>query len=255
MAEEFVRKEHFDEFALRMDERFLGIEKRMEQGFAHTQKSRERNIVHVNRRFDSIERSLSDIRVGMRQMRHGVDWSPCVHCPWLPGPAGKGVSVPGDVMNTWAAAGRLGCGRSGRRLPLRFAPHGNGRRDHASLSRRRLRSHGEGAYTPPTDGLPGRVWINRDQYFEGVTPATWTFAIGGYRPAEKWLKKPQGPRPVVRRHHPLPYPLRGTRRNAGPHGPNRRNHRRPWRLAAYLLTGKSPNQGRLKPCKYNTTST
>ncbi len=43
-------------------------------------------------------------------------------------------------------------------------------------------------YAPPNDGLPGRVWINRDQYFEGVTPATWTFAIGGYRPAEKWLK-------------------------------------------------------------------
>lgn len=43
-------------------------------------------------------------------------------------------------------------------------------------------------YAPPNDGLPGRVWINRDQYFEGVAPATWTFAIGGYRPAEKWLK-------------------------------------------------------------------
>lgn len=43
-------------------------------------------------------------------------------------------------------------------------------------------------YASPTDGLPGRVWINRVQYFEGVTPATWAFAIGGYRPAEKWLK-------------------------------------------------------------------
>ena len=41
MAEEFVRKEHFDEYALRMDERFLGIEKRMEQGFAHAAKERE----------------------------------------------------------------------------------------------------------------------------------------------------------------------------------------------------------------------
>ena len=43
-------------------------------------------------------------------------------------------------------------------------------------------------YVPPTDDLPGRVWINRDQYFEGVAPETWAFAIGGYRPAEKWLK-------------------------------------------------------------------
>ena len=47
-------------------------------------------------------------------------------------------------------------------------------------------------YAPPTDGLPGRVWINRDQYFEGVAPAAWTFAIGGYRPAEKWLKDRKG---------------------------------------------------------------
>ena len=43
-------------------------------------------------------------------------------------------------------------------------------------------------YTPPSDGSPGRVFINRDQYFEGVTPETWKFTIGGYRPAEKWLK-------------------------------------------------------------------
>ena len=81
MAEEFVRKEHFDEFALRMDERFLGIKKRMEQGFAHAEKAREQNFVHaekareqnfvhVNQRLDSIERSLSDIRADLRQMRN-----------------------------------------------------------------------------------------------------------------------------------------------------------------------------------------
>lgn len=50
MAEAFVRKEHFDEFALRMDECFLGIEKRMEQGFARAEKSRKQNFVHVNQR-------------------------------------------------------------------------------------------------------------------------------------------------------------------------------------------------------------
>ena len=77
MAEEFVRKEHFDEFALRMDERFLGLEKRMEQGFIHAEKSREQNFAHaekareqINRRLDSIERSLSDIRADMPQMRN-----------------------------------------------------------------------------------------------------------------------------------------------------------------------------------------
>ena len=43
-------------------------------------------------------------------------------------------------------------------------------------------------YTPPIDGSLGLVSINRDQYFEGVMPEAWDFTIGGYRPAEKWLK-------------------------------------------------------------------
>ena len=34
----------------------------------------------------------------------------------------------------------------------------------------------------------GRVWINGEQYFEGVALETWEFGIGGYRPAERWLK-------------------------------------------------------------------
>ncbi len=33
-----------------------------------------------------------------------------------------------------------------------------------------------------------RVWINADQYFEGVPPAAWEHHIGGYQPAQKWLK-------------------------------------------------------------------
>ena len=72
MAEEFVRKQHFDEFALRMDGRFLGIEKRIEQGFAHAEQSREQSSVHVNQRLDSIEWGLSDIRADLRQMRNGL---------------------------------------------------------------------------------------------------------------------------------------------------------------------------------------
>ena len=43
-------------------------------------------------------------------------------------------------------------------------------------------------YAPPDGGAPGRVWINADQFFAGVAPETWAFAIGGYRPAEKWLR-------------------------------------------------------------------
>ena len=47
-------------------------------------------------------------------------------------------------------------------------------------------------YAPPGPDGPGRVWINADQYFKGVEPDTWAFTIGGYRPAEKWLKDRRG---------------------------------------------------------------
>jgi len=33
-----------------------------------------------------------------------------------------------------------------------------------------------------------RVYINSDQFFEGVPPEVWAFQIGGYQVAEKWLK-------------------------------------------------------------------
>ena len=47
---------------------------------------------------------------------------------------------------------------------------------------------GKVRYAPPNDESAGRVFINRDQYFEFVAPETWEFTIGGYQPAEKWLK-------------------------------------------------------------------
>ena len=38
----------------------------------------------------------------------------------------------------------------------------------------------------------GKVWINDTQYFGGVSELTWTFFIGGYQPAQKWLKDRRG---------------------------------------------------------------
>jgi hypothetical protein len=38
----------------------------------------------------------------------------------------------------------------------------------------------------------GRVWINEAQYFRGVPESTWAFHIGGYQPAQRWLKDRQG---------------------------------------------------------------
>ena len=34
----------------------------------------------------------------------------------------------------------------------------------------------------------GKVYINKEQYFEGVRPAVWEFHVGGYQVCEKWLK-------------------------------------------------------------------
>jgi predicted helicase len=38
----------------------------------------------------------------------------------------------------------------------------------------------------------GQVWINADQYFDGVPAIAWDFHIGGYQPAQKWLKDRKG---------------------------------------------------------------
>lgn len=43
-------------------------------------------------------------------------------------------------------------------------------------------------YQPPQGKEPGRVWINDRQYVEGVSEKAWKFPIGGYLPAQKWLK-------------------------------------------------------------------
>jgi predicted helicase len=48
-------------------------------------------------------------------------------------------------------------------------------------------------YTAPGEGgEKGRVWINKEQFFEGVPPEVWEFHIGGYQVAEKWLKDRKG---------------------------------------------------------------
>lgn len=38
----------------------------------------------------------------------------------------------------------------------------------------------------------GKVYINETQYFGNVPEAAWSFSIGGYQPAQKWLKDRKG---------------------------------------------------------------
>ena len=42
------------------------------------------------------------------------------------------------------------------------------------------------------DDLKGKVWINDEQYFDNVPLVAWEFYIGGYQPAQKWLKDRKG---------------------------------------------------------------
>jgi len=46
-------------------------------------------------------------------------------------------------------------------------------------------------YEPVSD-THGKVWINDTQYFEDVPLIAWEFYIGGYQPAQKWLKDRTG---------------------------------------------------------------
>jgi predicted helicase len=51
---------------------------------------------------------------------------------------------------------------------------------------------GKIVYTEPKRGQPGRVWINKTQYFEDVPQEVWDFHVGGYQVSEKWLKDRKG---------------------------------------------------------------
>ena len=49
--------------------------------------------------------------------------------------------------------------------------------------------------TPPGEEHPdycGDVYINSTQYFANVPQSAWEFYIGGYQPAQKWLKDRKG---------------------------------------------------------------
>ena len=55
---------------------------------------------------------------------------------------------------------------------------------------------GWGSYQAYTVSKPsyknGKVYINESQYFKDVPEIAWNFYIGGYQPAQKWLKDRNG---------------------------------------------------------------
>jgi len=58
--------------------------------------------------------------------------------------------------------------------------------DGSNIVERKMTKNSIG-YEQTGDGI-GRVWINDEQYFDGVPEVAWEFYIGGYQPAQKWLK-------------------------------------------------------------------
>ena len=54
-----------------------------------------------------------------------------------------------------------------------------------------FKGEGEGTVDKPRYE-DGKVWINATQYFDAAPPVSWTFYIGGYQPAQKWLKDRKG---------------------------------------------------------------
>jgi predicted helicase len=51
------------------------------------------------------------------------------------------------------------------------------------------------------DEETGRVYINKDYYFEGVSPEVWAYQIGGYQVMDKYLKDRKGRRMEDPRHY------------------------------------------------------
>ena len=86
MAEEFISKEHLDEYARRMDERFdhtvertderfYSLEKRMEEGFTHVGQRFDDLKENFNHRFDGLERRMDQLHADLLQMRN---WLVCL---------------------------------------------------------------------------------------------------------------------------------------------------------------------------------
>lgn len=53
---------------------------------------------------------------------------------------------------------------------------------------RKMTNSSLGFESSEDDASIGRVWVNDEQYFDNIPLIVWNFYIGGYQPAQKWLK-------------------------------------------------------------------
>src|SRR5208283_1336897 len=52
----------------------------------------------------------------------------------------------------------------------------------------RFQGQGDNRVSKPKYDTAGRVYINKEQYFEGISEEVWGYQIGGYQVCDKWLK-------------------------------------------------------------------
>ena len=66
--------------------------------------------------------------------------------------------------------------------------------EHKALANRTIGFpiEGDDQVEKPRFSDDGKVWINKNQYFNHVPQTAWEFYIGGYQPAQKWLKDRKG---------------------------------------------------------------
>ena len=64
--------------------------------------------------------------------------------------------------------------------------------DGDNLITRKMTQNSVGWVADEDDETIGKVWINDSQYFDQVPKIAWEFYIGGYQPAQKWLKDRHG---------------------------------------------------------------
>jgi len=105
------------------------------------------------------------------------------------------VPYPKDVETFWKL---VVLGGELRRVHLLESPHLE-ESDYAAYNQsgdniitRKMTKNSIGFELTDEKTNTGKIWVNDKQYFENVPLGVWEFYIGGYQPAQKWLKDRHG---------------------------------------------------------------
>lgn len=107
-----------------------------------------------------------------------------IRCPQIPYPMDPDVfwrlvSLGGTIRNLHQY-GTLDVGKENARFPKEGSNSITTATDHENWE------------LVDEENRVGRIWINGNQYFDLLPVTVWEYYIGGYRPAQKWLKDRRG---------------------------------------------------------------